>query len=87
MKSGVHTKTVSNAVLKDLRRSLERLIKALEPYASPLGGREKLKLPKVGEKGFLFLEKSHELAILHPGMFPNIYDLKEFKDDFKDVHE
>jgi hypothetical protein len=59
---------------------------ALLPYVTPLTPTERHTLPKMGEKTFSFVEKSHEFAMQNPNLCPPYLNMTAFSTDFADVH-
>ena len=86
MDNSLHKKAVSSRVLKDIIISLESLIEALKPYATPLNPKQRQSLPKMGERGFAFVDKGYELASGSPEMFPDYDDMGAFREDYRDAH-
>jgi hypothetical protein len=84
-KSDQHARAIPDEVLDVVRSKLREVIDSISPYATPLTAQERPHLPRMGEKGLSFVEKSKELAGENPALRPNYLDMDAFTVDFHDA--
>ncbi|MDR0371345.1 MAG: hypothetical protein LBH80_05780 [Prevotellaceae bacterium] len=81
-----HSKSVPADVVAQILDLVKQASDLLLPYVTPLTPDQRKKLPKMGDKTFSFVEKSHEFAVQNPNLRPPFLDMAAFDADFADTH-
>jgi hypothetical protein len=80
-----HSRNIPADIIRQIDTKLNEIRELMKPYAITLTPTERREMPKMGEKSFAFVEKSHDYALNYPNLVPSYLDMLEFDIDFADA--
>lgn len=81
----LHSQSIPADTLAQADQMIDDVYALLTPYLTSLKPDERMNMPKIGEKGLSFVEKSGELCRNNPKLRPAFLDMEDFQIDLADA--
>ena len=81
----IHTQSIPQMVLDQVRMKLEEAIGLVKPYSVVLTADERASVLKVGDKKFTCVNKAFAYTKTNPEYIPNYLNIEELNVDFQDA--
>ncbi len=75
--------SVDTTDLQEINNAIAILIEKLPPYLDEITNLEKLRMAKMKDKSFAFVQKAYEYSLQNPYMIPTFVDPAEFKKEIE----